>query len=530
MSRLATCLLVLFIILTRAALPELDPPYLSFSRGEYTDPGFYLNNARSLVLTGEPLVGDWDNRVLFPVTHALVWLAWSLFGYAPAVTAGLCALLAALTGILLATGLARHAGPRAGVLALLWFAVAAPLLLLGRVPLLENTLLPLFAALLIVRLQPATVRRHLLLLVLVLLATAAKYSALFILPALAIVSLAEWRRNRHALAGEGCWFWLPLALLLLAAAGIVIAVRPPALLATFADKMTRYDHPQFGLHELLLPVESNFFWRMPFLTLSAWLAAGLLFWQRSVASRLQLLAGCSLAAWYLSIVFIRYNPLRYQLVTAPFLIALAVTLWLPRRSFAPRPVAWFRLLAWFAVSTVTAYSAMFVGCRSLLNIAATRGQLLAVAAAFGAFSLALAPVLRRWRWSPTPATLTLLMFGILTVNGLQTAQAWQARDNRLAVIGSELARLVPPDATIGGWYAPSVNLHNRLRTYTTYHLTPECIARQQIGFLLLETAGPGAEPYILAGELAPLRGRLVRLGDWAIPRTRIQLGLFAVRP
>ena len=148
MKQAGLLLLLAVIIVTRAALPELDPPYISWSRGEFTDPGFYLNNARSLVLTGEPLVGDWNNMLLFPVFNALACLAWLLAGYSPATTAGLLALFALATGLLLHAALARAWSPRAGLLALFWFAAAAPLLLLGRVPHGENALLPLLAAIL----------------------------------------------------------------------------------------------------------------------------------------------------------------------------------------------------------------------------------------------------------------------------------------------------------------------------------------------------------------------------------------------
>ena len=60
----------------------------------------------------------------------------------------------------------------------------------------------------------------------------------------------------------------------------------------------------------------------------------------------------------------------------------------------------------------------------------------------------------------------------------------------------------------------------------------EKIAQNNINYLLLEIGPPHHEPLAVqdGNGLEPLRGRLQAHQTWFIPRTRVALGLFTVRP
>ena len=63
-------ILVLFGVLLRFVALSSDPyTHLSWSAALLTDEGFYLHNARNLVLFGQPQLDDFQNRLIMPTLH-----------------------------------------------------------------------------------------------------------------------------------------------------------------------------------------------------------------------------------------------------------------------------------------------------------------------------------------------------------------------------------------------------------------------------------------------------------------------------
>jgi len=75
---------VFFIIILglffRLTYLDADPTTLSWSKGSYTDTGYYLNNARNKLYFNNVVNGDWDNRVLIPVYHYITYFYIKIVG------------------------------------------------------------------------------------------------------------------------------------------------------------------------------------------------------------------------------------------------------------------------------------------------------------------------------------------------------------------------------------------------------------------------------------------------------------------
>ena len=65
--------LLIFYFLLRITYITADPIYISWSFGAYTDIGYYASNVKSWLTTGKIITGDWDNRLLFPAYHYIVY-------------------------------------------------------------------------------------------------------------------------------------------------------------------------------------------------------------------------------------------------------------------------------------------------------------------------------------------------------------------------------------------------------------------------------------------------------------------------
>jgi 4-amino-4-deoxy-L-arabinose transferase-like glycosyltransferase len=114
------------------------PPDLSWSFAPYTDEGLNTYSARNLVLYGAWKTDDFFPFVIYPLVNYLVALVFKLFGIG-FVQVKLVSLLAALLGVVAAYLLAREAaGAVAGMFAALLVATSYPLVMYGRLGLIET--------------------------------------------------------------------------------------------------------------------------------------------------------------------------------------------------------------------------------------------------------------------------------------------------------------------------------------------------------------------------------------------------------
>src|SRR5438132_3330214 len=69
------------MVLLRIVALDSDPyARLSWSSGLLTDEGFYIHNARNVVLFGTARTDEFNNMLIMPTLHALQVLIFRLFG------------------------------------------------------------------------------------------------------------------------------------------------------------------------------------------------------------------------------------------------------------------------------------------------------------------------------------------------------------------------------------------------------------------------------------------------------------------
>ena len=112
----------LVIILTGAALlrglfPSADPPWRSTVGVVWHDEGAWVHNARNKALFGEWRQDEWNPVYLAPVFTALEYASFKAFGVGVRQARLVSEVAGVLSVILLALGLRRLAGDRAGLIA-----------------------------------------------------------------------------------------------------------------------------------------------------------------------------------------------------------------------------------------------------------------------------------------------------------------------------------------------------------------------------------------------------------------------------
>lgn len=131
--------LVLVALALRAADLRADPPPdLSWSFGPFTDETYNTYSARNMLLYGAWKVDDFFPFVVYPLVNLLALLVFKLFGMG-FVQVKLVSLLAGVAAVpVIYLLMRRDFGPLAGLLSALGLAVSFPLVMYGRLGLVES--------------------------------------------------------------------------------------------------------------------------------------------------------------------------------------------------------------------------------------------------------------------------------------------------------------------------------------------------------------------------------------------------------
>ncbi len=135
---LSLCALLAMVVLRTYAL-ESDPyPRLSWSSGLLTDEGYYIHNARNLVLFGVERTDDFNNMVIMPTLHIVQVAVFRLFG-AGAVPARMISVICSLLTIGALFAACRRAfGLRVAAVAALFLGMDHINLLYNRMALMDT--------------------------------------------------------------------------------------------------------------------------------------------------------------------------------------------------------------------------------------------------------------------------------------------------------------------------------------------------------------------------------------------------------
>ena len=131
-------LLTLTVGLRLLALDSDPYPRLDWSSGLLTDEGFYLHNARNLVLFGHSRTDDFNNALLSPTLNAIQILVFRRFGVGLTQARSLSLAAGLLTLPLFFSALRRACGSRAALLATVFLGLDHLPLLYGRMALMDT--------------------------------------------------------------------------------------------------------------------------------------------------------------------------------------------------------------------------------------------------------------------------------------------------------------------------------------------------------------------------------------------------------
>ncbi len=136
---LVVLLIAVAMVTLRVVALRSDPfPRLDWSTGLLTDEGFYIHNARNVVLFGHARTDDFNNMLQMPLLHYLQVLVFELFGVGSMQARMVSVVLSLLTLALFYLSLRRACGMPAAGLATLFLGLDHVNLLYNRMALMET--------------------------------------------------------------------------------------------------------------------------------------------------------------------------------------------------------------------------------------------------------------------------------------------------------------------------------------------------------------------------------------------------------
>ncbi|MFO7650781.1 MAG: glycosyltransferase family 39 protein [bacterium] len=462
------------------------PPDLSWSFAPYTDEGLNTYSARNLVLYGAWKTDDFFPFVVYPLVNYLVALVFKLFGIG-FVQVKLLSLLAALLGVVAALLLAREAaGPVAGMVAALLVATSYPLVMYGRLGLIETVQI-LFLLLTGWSWARGLTRPWLMALSGFLAAATillVKISAIFVAPVMLAVFAWEFsdRRDRTTRAA----LLRSLGLFCAGIGGAVVAWLVLVFLPHRADYL-RYvlrhsfespaGHPgnlvDYVFNTFTVGVFSRIVPRIAWTAIVGIVALPVLALGRRPALRY-------VATWFvmamLLLGYMNYRPPRYEIIIIPALAiaaAAALARLLEDGTLLPRlrPTLVKALLAALWLWPVcTQFVVLTDGFWRAYALESTGGVLTLAGIIALALAAALYMLFRRIK-APVrirPLAGRVVVAGILVLLALQLDLSQYARwyDNRthnMVAYSRELDAALPDDAVLAGGWAPALMMDSRKR-------------------------------------------------------------------
>lgn len=483
---LAVAIAVLGLALRASDLRADPPPDLSWSFAPYTDEGLNTYSARNFVLYGAWKTDDFFPFVVYPLVNYLVALVFRLFGIG-FVQVKLVSLVAAVLGVLAAWLLAREGGGDwGGILAALLVATSYPLVMYGRLGLIETV--QILFLLLTGWCWVRGLDRPLPMILAGFFAAATvllvKISAVFIVPVMVVVFAWEFFERRER---AGRLELLRRLGLFVAGVGAAVAVWLITVFLPHRADYLRYvlrhsfespaGHPEgltaYLFNTFTVGVRSRIVPRIAWTALLGIIAMPVLALGRRPALRYVL-------AWFvfgvLLLGYMNYRPPRYEIIIIPALaVAAAVMIarlleggvLLPRL----RPTIGKSILAVLWLWPVCLQLALYTGGFWGLLKPRSEGELLAAAAVVAAVLAALAHLFFRIVKSPllvrgTFARLALAAVPLLLILQLDLGQYGRWFENRthnMVAFARELDAALPEKAVLAGGWAPALLLESRKR-------------------------------------------------------------------
>ena len=482
--RVSLLLVLAVAAILRGLYPVADPPWQTTVGIVWHDEGAWVHNARNKALFGGWTQDAWNPMYIAPVFTALEYVSFRAFGVGLWQARIVSEVLGCFSVLLLALGVARVAGRRAGVLAGALLATNYVYVMWNRTAMMEGPMTAFLVASWYCYVRAESSPRWgwgaavFALLAFFTKAAAAFFVAAVGLDALLRIAFATDRRNT-ATRGAGATL---LALVACGIAALLVFVAPNWADYQFYNwQMSVTRKPSYDLKSLLyritaFPVLHDLFTRMWFtLALATASAFGVLARWR-IASPGERLLGLWLALGTLELILHDVGNERRFIFFIPALVALAAIALARDRCVVPADVSTLpRRTAWLA-APVLAYAAYVVlgaiiRIGFLYEIRPNVRIATAAAVSFTALVLATWPKVPRWlastRWTPRAAVVVALI-----VAGGQVVQYGQwavARTSRNYDASVQLGRVLPAGTLVHGKLANGLSLENRIRPIFVGH-------------------------------------------------------------
>ena len=483
----APALLAWVLILTTAAVlrglfPAADPPTHATVGVVWHDEGAWTHNARNKALFGEWSLDAWNPMFIAPVFTALEYASFSAFGVGVRQARLVPALLGLLSVPLLALGVARLAGARAGTIAGVLLATNYVYVMWNRAALREAPMTAFIVAAWYCYTRAESGSRWAAgAAVLALLAFFTKAAAVFFVASLAADALAMLVLGRRYTERSRAAA-LPTLIALTAAGVIALAV---FVLPNWTDyrfynwQMSVTRKPSYDLRSVIdrltwFPILHDLFTRMWFAVVIGVAAAlsALARWRQAPAGERLLVLWIGIGALELLVHDVG-NERRFVFFIPALLALTAITLG------GERPMLGFdgvitRRRA-LLVLPLIAYAA-YVACGALVrllflyevrpNVRLAAG----LAVAFTAVLYATWPRIPRWTRRAVPPRAALALTAMLVVGDLGQYLQWVAARTYENVEASRLiGRTLPPGTLVHGKLANGLALENAIRPIFVGH-------------------------------------------------------------
>ncbi len=481
-------LLVLLALALRASDLRADPPPdLSWSFGPFTDETYNTYSARNMLLYGTWKVDDFFPFVVYPLVNLQVFVVFKLFGMG-FVQVKLVSLLAGVAAVPVMFLLVRRDfEPLAGLLAALGMAVSFPLVMYGRLGLVESVqiLFLLLAGLLYVRGLERPWQMVWCGLAAVSCVLLVKISAGFVLPALLLAFLWEFvssrsdaSRRRTLLKGILPWF---IGTVAASTVWLVLVFLPHR--GEYLQYVLRHSlespagHPQglvaYIYNALTIGAKSRLVPRIAWVGLVGVLVMPGLALSRRPSMRF---LWCSFVLSFLMLGYMNYRPDRYELVLIPALVAgfaAAVSRLLEKGTLLPPSRPGVTKAVLYSLWLLIPAGQLVIHLGGLENTLrnttpgglVTRTLLLAVVAGLACFGLT--RLLRRGITLSSPALRAVLALVLLALSlrlDLSQYFAWFGdRTHEMVAYSADLDRALPEDAVLAGSWAPALLVNSRKR-------------------------------------------------------------------
>lgn len=505
----------------RLAYIDADPPYISWSKGAYTDIGFYISNARNAALFNHPEAGDWDNRVLFPVFHYISYLWFLIAGVSFSSVNLLAMLVSFFTGLILM----KYSDDMKYIFfaGILW-SVNFIGLCESKILFQENiAIFFLTAAVLFIR--TLSYSNFFCGIVCFCLALLTKTYSVFFTGVILFFVIIEWR-NKSISFKEFAGYCLILLFGLAACA------------AYYFYAYQKFDHSILNytifnkqsndFFYILSPLNTNFFARIPEISFCALL---FIFFNFSLSRfsdekyrNTDILMMLWIFFFFTQQSQFQYNPLRYYIYLLPPLVYLSVRFIIDLNIFFPvMPLSFKNKFIFFILMYFAGYNFIWALFRSVLNkhISLNSNLELALATAiiFYISFYIISALFAYFRILSSYFSTVIIVFSVFIgifqyYHFFIKIPTYNLRDASV-----EIGKILDKDSVLAGWFAPQLCIQNNIKAIPTYNDTEEYFIKNKATHILLEE---NSERYNYG------KFKLRKLKSFKIDKINVNLNLYEI--